>query len=303
MSIRAHDSTTTKKTSELGEQLCRELNLQDRRKIFNSVQKAFHQHVDQHFDLTVPSYQQKDNMQAFVEKIIGLFPGYFNNVHANEKERIMSLQAYVGSYLDQKMVESFGTIPMFQSAAVHPNPNPSPKTKAKAKAKAKTWTRRKRRLSPRARNAVLPPFVVHSPQSSSSPEPTVVPTDPIIDANTSFGVYSPEPSPFPEPAVSNEHTTVYSPEPSPFPGTRHPHRDFCENYCSPPVVHLVTALQRVGVLVQEHLIGMARWNDDILKNFLRDNGVARTPLEEQALMVGFSCVLSDASRPASAMSL
>ncbi|KAJ7087414.1 hypothetical protein C8R43DRAFT_309572 [Mycena crocata] len=88
--------------SKADKQLCAHLGLGQKPSLYNSIKKTLHDMAVQHLDLLHPMYLQQANMHAFVQRVMEAFPGHFN---LNNKERVESLQLYIGSYLDQKRHE------------------------------------------------------------------------------------------------------------------------------------------------------------------------------------------------------
>lgn len=62
--------------------------------------------------------------------------------------------------------------------------------------------------------------------------------------------------------------------------------------CCPAMGHCESAFRRAGVTQRVHLAGMAHWTEDNLRKFLSSYGIARTPLEEQAIVLSFSVSIS-----------
>ncbi|KAJ7930087.1 hypothetical protein B0H13DRAFT_2264367 [Mycena leptocephala] len=96
--VREKDHTTTDKTLKLGENLCKVLNLQDRRPIFIGIQRVIHQRVDQHFDLCRPSYEQQKKCNPSSRRL--LQPSACQRKTAPHEPA-----SYAGGYLDDKLVE------------------------------------------------------------------------------------------------------------------------------------------------------------------------------------------------------
>ncbi|KAJ7129364.1 hypothetical protein C8R44DRAFT_776622 [Mycena epipterygia] len=135
-------------------------------------------------------------------------------------------------------------------------------------------------------------FDAQSPFPSPGPEPE--PTEPTgAEHHLSFDAPSPSPSPEPEPEPEPETETASNGVTDSDPIT-----DFLLDICSPSMAHCGPALKRAGVASEAHLIGMARWNEESLRSFLKNTDITRTPLEEHALVVGFSCLLMEHSRVA-----
>ncbi|KAJ6513943.1 hypothetical protein C8R47DRAFT_1313976 [Mycena vitilis] len=252
---------------ELSENLCNALNLQDRPSLFDGIKRACHQLVDQHFDLCLPSYTQQGNMQLFVERVIGAFPGYFANSHTNEQERIGSLEAYTARYLDRNQVPRSTTNKIVKKS-------------------------RDRHFIPRGQTAkVMQPRLRTLPRSrkkstevegDANDRPALdelrirvnIDNDhddiPVDVVNSGFFEAAPEPSPEPQAAPPSD-----------------PLVEFLED-CCPSMVRCAQAFRRAGVNGKDELVGMSRWSEARLRNLLKKEDIARTALEEEALVIGFS---------------
>ncbi|KAJ6539660.1 hypothetical protein B0H19DRAFT_368553 [Mycena capillaripes] len=300
------------KTLELSENLCKAIQLQDRLGIYKNLEHVIHQLVDRYFDLSLPSYQQDSAMESFVNNIIKSFTGYFQKSHPNEEERVICLRAYVASYLDENVVKISGkakAIKEPQSFDASPEghiikcarPKPRPLYASHKKKRAVVEETIPSPLLDALADDADPlevdeseyyptnggkrhvSFTVASPEPSPTPppEPDHAPSpSPPPEPN-----HAPSPSPPPEPD--------YAPSPSPEAAIpTHPIMDFLEN-CYPQMTSRAEAFERAGIVKKEHLVGMARWSDETLKSFLINNDVASTPLEAEALTIGFSCILSE----------
>ncbi|KAF8213865.1 hypothetical protein K438DRAFT_1802405 [Mycena galopus ATCC 62051] len=229
--------------------------------------------VDQHFDLTLPACKQQANMKCFIRKLtVEFFPGFFNkNTQKNVKQRTTRLQAYIESYLDEKLMEP----------SAQPNKSKSKRIIIKVK-------------RPRPHKA----FETATESSTLLPA-LPIDSDPQDEPDSSTDVSEGEGDFVCPIAGRGKHRPprVLSPSRSPSPiltdaAATDPITEFCAN-CSPPMLDRVGALQLAGTTEKDHLIGMARWNDDDLRTFLWDNNVAQNPLEERALMIGFKCILME----------
>ncbi|KAJ6515565.1 hypothetical protein C8R45DRAFT_212204 [Mycena sanguinolenta] len=312
----ARVSETRKNTSELGAELCNILDLRKRLAIFNNIEKEIHKLVDQHFDLTVPSSKQPENMQAFVQQMVDYFPGHFSTTKNNVKDRIAILEVYTASYIDENLLESQDNIDKPSSEfrakiiiAKRPPPRP-PYSHKKQKKNA-----------PIFQTQIVTPLLPALPIESDPPpySPTDVSGEddhddsdsddcPVVPGGrrrTCFVVPSPPPSRSPSPApipVDIDLDVDVDPIDIELDVDVDAITEFCDN-CCPSMRDRADALRRTGATQKSDLIGMARWQDEDLRNFLRNNQVAQSALEEQALLIGFQSVLMDSLRPASSMSL
>ncbi|KAJ7241951.1 hypothetical protein B0H12DRAFT_1133154 [Mycena haematopus] len=230
----ADRSTTAKSTLELSEDLCQTLDLKKRPNIFKNLKKEIHKMLDQHFDLTTHSCKQPANMQAFVQKTIEFFPGFFA---INAKQRLEILEAYAGSYIDENLVQPLGNIAQSLSET-------QPRIiKVKRPQPRALFPSHKKRKAPIFQTQIESPLLPALPIDSDPPEYNM------------------------KDAFEGGDDLTNAPS------------------CCPSMLKCAAALRRSGANEKEHLVGMARWQDDDLLNFLRDNEVAQTRLEEQALMM------------------
>ncbi|KAK7062029.1 hypothetical protein R3P38DRAFT_2832962 [Favolaschia claudopus] len=352
---------------ERAETLCQTLNLGGaRRKIFDSFLRVIQNQVVLHCDIKRRSHKQLENVQSLVQEIVELFPGYLNNAHPNEQERIDNLRLYLCCYLDEDLVGSTAE----DSSSSETGSEPELESESDSDLDADVFSDPEDTMEMRGREST--PFfsspmngiVVTETSSMNHDEgldledsrisdasfvsalPENLPSlhssddDPILQFLThcrpsmehrtaalqSSGVFvrdhligmsrwSDETlSHF---LISNEiansadelHAMIEgfariladSPSPehlqSPDPIT-----EFCEN-CYPSMGHCADPFRVTGVVNWDALVGMSKWSDDGLSHFLKNNKIALTPLERQALIVSFSCLLLESTRPASAMSL
>ncbi|KAJ7682479.1 hypothetical protein DFH06DRAFT_295238 [Mycena polygramma] len=265
------------------DKLCNALNLGDRLSIFNGIKQACHKLVDQHFNVWLPSNEQEENMELFVQRVIEAFPGYFNDSHANEQERIASLQAYTANYLDGKVVELESrnkTSEEGKSWDAHPLPTGD--TIKVIRPKPRPLSRSPKR-SPKKRTEVVEE-ITESPAFDALSES--MDTDLPSDVDLPFGDES-------RPASCVVSSAEPSPEPSPEAAGPTDHLvEFLES-CCPSMVRCVQSFRRAGINEKNELVGVARWSEDRQRSFLKKQDIARTALEEEALLIGFSCILSD----------
>ncbi|KAJ7608115.1 hypothetical protein DFH06DRAFT_1149156 [Mycena polygramma] len=253
--------------SKLSEDLCNALNLQNRPSIFNGIKRACHQLVDQHFDLCLPSYAQEGNMQFFVERVIGAFPGYFANSRANEQERIGSLEAYTAGYLDRNQVPRSTTNKIVKK---------SRDRHILTRGDTAKVMRPRRRTLPRSRKKET------EVEADTNDGPALdvlrvnIDTDLLSDVDIPVDV-----------EVNSGGFFEPSPEPSPEPTRPDPLVEFLED-CCPSMVRCAQAFRRAGVNGKDELVGMSRWSEARLRNLLKKEDIARTALEEEALLIGFS---------------
>jgi hypothetical protein len=238
-------------------------------------------------------------------KIVNLFTGYFNPAHANEKQRLMSLQAYAGGYLDDKLVElsanevlgstydptfskpkkaqSFETL---QPASlpkgdiikvIRPQPRPLRRS------------HKKKEPAVEVENSVMDVLPIESdPLEYEAAESSEVDESDysVIGRKRRVSYSVPVLSPSPEP--TNPVTELLEIATDSI-------TEFLEN-CYLSMVHCAPALRRAGVIKKDHLLGMARWSDDTLRNWLKKNDIACNALEEEALIIGFSVCISQGMR-------
>ncbi|KAJ7139619.1 hypothetical protein C8R44DRAFT_867747 [Mycena epipterygia] len=63
--------------------------------------------------------------------------------------------------------------------------------------------------------------------------------------------------------------------------------------CCPAMGHCAAAFERAGVVEQAHLVGMARWSDENVRRFLNANGIGRTALDVEAIIIGLAALSSE----------
>ncbi|KAJ6538496.1 hypothetical protein DFH09DRAFT_1368877 [Mycena vulgaris] len=279
-------------TQKANDTLRQALGLHDKPGIYDPLRGTIHQYVDQSLDICLPAYQQQANMQRFVGNIVDSFPGYFNDAHTNKKERIMALQAYAGSYLEEKRVElnpdDNKIAKKGRSKASTPFPSPPKGDAVKVQRPRPRPTFRSKKkptvVKERTADALLDALPIDTDTDAVSATQDAPKHSDAEDTDSSvflkhgrrsFVVPSPTPSPSPEPTRPKDPIVV-----------------FLEN-CCPPMEHLTTALQCAGATSEEHLLGMTHWNEALLRNFLKTASVVRTALEEEALIVGFGCLQSE----------
>ncbi|KAJ6490279.1 hypothetical protein C8R47DRAFT_1124016 [Mycena vitilis] len=268
---------------ELSENLRNALNLRDRVSIFNGIKEACHKLVDQHFNVWLPSNEQEENMDYFVQKVVEAFPGYFNDSHANQQERIASLQAYTNSYLDGKVVElESRNNASEEGRSRDAHPLPTGDTIKVVRPKPCPPSRSPKR-SPKKRIKFVEE-IIESPASDALSES--MDTDPQSDVDLPIDDES-------RPASCVVSSAEPSPEPSPeAAGPTDPLVEFLES-CCPSMARCAQSFRRAGINEKNELVGVARWSEDRQRSFLKKQDIARTALEEEALLIGFSCILSD----------
>ncbi|KAJ7167499.1 hypothetical protein C8R46DRAFT_251241 [Mycena filopes] len=258
------------KTLELSAKLCTALNLIGREQMFESIKKELHKRVDLSFDLCLSSSEQPGNMEAYVQTIKKVFPGYFGK---DVVQRSTALKAYIASYLD----ENQAALPPGDVIKVRRFRS---RTRRNSQAKPDLVFV----LQPVQRPPSAPPMDLDPPEDDTPPPPEFEDGNDDVPDHGASAV--PLPSPSPPPTMDPEFA---SPEPEPEPEPPHPESflmRFLES-CSPSMTSRVDAFQRMGATTQEDLVGMARWHEDHLRPALHRHGIVDSLLQEEALVIGF----------------
>jgi hypothetical protein len=58
--------------------------------------------------------------------------------------------------------------------------------------------------------------------------------------------------------------------------------------CCPSMKHCAAAFEHAGVVDMAHLVGMASWTEERIRNFIVNNEIVHTALEEEAIFLGIS---------------
>ncbi|KAJ7770943.1 hypothetical protein DFH07DRAFT_1057990 [Mycena maculata] len=301
-----------------GEQFALILGLENKPQIFHNCKTAFRRLADRTFNFELPLFQQQRAMCNFVDQVVTHFPGFFNDKHDNNQERLVALQHYARSYLEKsgKLATSksrkkcpktrpptaLDTLPSPPPSPVKNDINKVPRPQPRPAYRRKTTTTPVDELTPDAPpvNTEKPkPFPAQGstrPVSRRNTMPTSidepVPDAPPMDIDIDTYPRTP-PARRPRRPQTPFHAAPATEEPEeenvPPPGTAGL-ADFLAG-CLPAMGHCESAFHRAGVTEPAHLVGMVHWSEDRLCKFLNRNGIARNPLEEQALVLGFSSLL------------
>ncbi|KAJ7139649.1 hypothetical protein C8R44DRAFT_975420 [Mycena epipterygia] len=394
--------TEKKKNLTPGEQFALVLGLEDRPQTFEQFKKVFRGLANDTFDFNLPVFQQQTAMSSFVQKVVKLFPGYFNERCENNNDRLTHLQRYARSYLEKsgKLSTSNKKHPRKSQAAktvdaaAPPSPPPSPpkdkvikverpkprplsrapKTNiftavdepmpaappvdtpasnrgpvqgpaqgVKAKPSNAKTSNAKTSIVVEEPMPAAPPIDTPAPNPASAKGPAQRVRPKPSNAKTNIVVEEPMPAappidtPAPNPASAkgpaqrvkskplNAKTVIdepmraidtAAPKPAPAHGsvydkaldataaTASPNKKqvpapaaaglpkFLAS-CCPAMGHCAAAFERAGVVEQTHLVGMAHWSDENVRRFLTANGIGRTALDVEAIVIGLAALLSE----------
>ncbi|KAJ7275507.1 hypothetical protein B0H12DRAFT_1087579, partial [Mycena haematopus] len=242
-----------------GDRFALALGLENRPQIFDECKKAFRRMADRIFDFNLPLFQQTEAMETFVKEAIAGLPGYFSDEHANIKDRIQELQEYAVSYLQK-------------SGKMTTNTNMS---KKKKHPKSKT---------------VPPPLPASTPNlrviKVEHPKPK-----PLYRRNLKPEPSPPPPSPSPYPSSPSTSTDALATASTDVLATTT--SDAVHKFlaaCMPSMQHLAASFQAAGVSEGLHLVGIAKWDKEVQRDFIQHN-LARNPMEVTAIVSGFAALL------------
>ncbi|KAK7064624.1 hypothetical protein R3P38DRAFT_52939 [Favolaschia claudopus] len=99
--IRRNETTETKKKLSLGERFAIALELEKKPQVFEAVKGRLRRKALEIFNLKLPIFQQQEKMEEFVKQAIEAFPGFFNEDHKNNKQRLHLLELYGADYMNK----------------------------------------------------------------------------------------------------------------------------------------------------------------------------------------------------------
>ncbi|KAJ6501593.1 hypothetical protein C8R47DRAFT_1253238 [Mycena vitilis] len=251
-----------------GEQFCFALGLGEKLETFKECKKVFRRIADSTFDLSMPLFQQQHAMEMFTLNVVSNFPGFFDDSHENNKERITHLQHYARSYLEKSGKLTTGK----KKGRKPPRPNLPP---AKQVVKVE-------RPKPK-------PLYGGKPMNGGVDDDVAMPDAPTpedVRPQTPPADQSPPPFPKAPSSVAPAPTQAQDAPSRILPGLH----EFLAA-CFPPMSHRVAAFEAAGVKERIHLLGIASWKEEGQRRFLKNNGIASTALEVEALVIGLSGLL------------
>ncbi|KAJ7124793.1 hypothetical protein C8R43DRAFT_34776 [Mycena crocata] len=256
-----------------GERFAIVLGLADKHSIFHACKESFRRTADTTFNLELPLFQQQTAMKTFVQRVTENFPGFFNDKHDNNKERVDHLQNYARTYLEKsgkmthKAKKKDKKPKSSQSSDALPSPPPSP-DKSGIRNVPYPKPRPLHRKTPAP--PVVAPIVVDELVDEPVPKAPVIGKVPELQDPKRAAASRTAPT---APTVGKQAAAPVDP------------LDTFLASCQPAMVHCASALRRAGVSEDVHLSGMAHWDQANLRNFLLTNEIAGTPLEIQAIII------------------
>ncbi|KAK7054148.1 hypothetical protein R3P38DRAFT_2855197 [Favolaschia claudopus] len=265
------------------EKLCQTLNLGGARsKIFDNFLRVIQDQVVLHCDIKRRSHKQLENVQSLVQEIVELFPGYLNNAHPNEQERIDSLRLYLCCYLDEDLVGSTAE----DSSSSETGSEPEPESESDSDLDADVFSDPEETMQTRGREST--PFFSSPMDGIVATETSSMNHDEDLDLDDSRTSDASFVSAFAENLLSLHSSDDCDP--------LNAITQFL-THCKPSMEHCAASLQSAGVFVGDHLVGMSRWSDETLSHFLISNEIANSADELQAMIEGFARILADSPPP------
>ncbi|KAJ7923027.1 hypothetical protein B0H13DRAFT_1981373 [Mycena leptocephala] len=219
-------------------------------------------------------------MARFVDRVAEAFPGFFSETHENIKERLNHLQHYAHSYLNKSGKMSMlllgkhpKTTATFAILSSPPQPTPAvPNVIKVERPKPKPLYRGK------PMNTAVDVPMPLAPPLDEPEDLDVEPLNPLGLFDT--GAKNSTPAP----AQGSPQRDVQPSGPAAL-------KEFLAE-CCPSMEHWRPAFERAGVVDMAHLVGMASWTEERIRNFIVNNEIVHTALEEEAIFLGISGLLS-----------